>query len=550
MAKVYPNNATYSTSNNGKINVTFNTTEIAQSMKAFAKSTDFVISLLPKPTKETTLKTIQPLAFDQPCQYNEQGQIDTFGGKGANLRRMIGMGLPVPEGFTIPTCWTFLWRNDVYYNFKDQIAVLEEKTGRKFGGTEKPLLVSVRSGAPRSMPGMMETILNVGLNDQTVEALAAETNELFAWDSYRRFIQMFATVVWKLDPTPFNERHDSLVDFNGGDPLDADLLKTLVDNFKGHILEMGYGSIPTDPVKQAWAASEAVFESWTSPKAKSYRKIEGIPEEIGTACNIQRMVFGNLNDQSGTGVAFTRNPNNGEKAYFGDFLVNAQGEDVVAGTHATMPISEMAAVMPEQYAQLHEILDKLEDEYHDMCDVEFTVEDGKLFILQTRAGKRSADATIVMALDMLEEGMIDRDTAVERLKAIKGTAGAGSKSTNMFSGTVIGTGLGAAGSKVVGKVVFDCKKAIAEKAKGEDVILVREETNPEDIEGMSASVGILTKKGGLTSHAAVVSRGWDKTCVVGTESMTIYGDKFILGGITVVEGQEILIDGETGEIFA
>jgi pyruvate, orthophosphate dikinase len=548
MAKVYPT-GTYATANNVKVSL--NAVDVSNFVISINKSFESITNFQPfskHQPKEPTL-IIYPLAFDQPYT-GKRDPIDVFGGKGANLRRMISMGMPVPEGFTIPTDWTVQWRNDMYQNFKDQIMVLEEKTGRTFGGTDKPLLVSVRSGAPRSMPGMMETILNVGLNDQTVEALAAETNETFAWDSYRRFIQMFATVVWKLDAAPFNERYDALVEFNGGDPLDADMLKTLVESFCSHINECGYPTIVSDPVKQAWAASEAVFESWNSPKAKSYRKIEGIPEEIGTACNIQRMVFGNLNDQSGTGVAFTRNPNNGEKAYFGDFLVNAQGEDVVAGTHATMPINEMANVMPEQYAQLHEILDKLEAEYHDMCDVEFTVEDGKLYILQTRAGKRSADATIVMALDMLEEGMIDRDTAVDRLKAIKGTAGAGSKSTNMFSGTVIGTGLGAAGSKVVGKVVFDCKKAIDEKAKGEDVILVREETNPEDIAGMAASVGILTKKGGLTSHAAVVSRGWDKTCVVGTESMTLYSDKFILGGITVVEGQEILIDGETGEVFA
>jgi len=490
--------------------------------------------------------------FTDPTDIPTELQTMEFGGKGANLRRMANeLGMPIPEGFTIPTEWTFKAIKDGAPNpllvgqLNKMIKLLGTQTGLLFGGVTKPLIVSVRSGAPKSMPGMMETILNLGLNDKTVVGLAKITNERFAWDSYRRFIQMYAVTALDADPNIFNETYEAAVAFAAGGQLDAGMLKILVKQYRDILANLGL-DVPQDVNEQLLGATLAVFRSWDAPKAKTYRKIENIPDDLGTAVTVQRMVFGNLNDKSGTGVVFTRDPNTGENIPFGDFLVNAQGEDVVDGSHHTTPFAAMKDIFPDAYKALVAHLATLESTFHDMCDVEFTVQDGELFVLQTRVGKRAPQAALNIALDMLVDGTINRAEASRRISEITSVV---KQNTDMFSGTCVGTGKPACPGKVMGSVVFTSSDAVEAAAAGETVILVTKETNPSDIDGMAVAAGILTAKGGLVSHAAVVARGWGKPCVVGLETLTVEGNTATISGHEMKKGDTIVIDGETGEVF-
>lgn len=492
---------------------------------------------------------------DTPNHDTPEDLVNLLGGKGANINRMINeLSMPVPEGFTIPCKETFQLagtseepklRQPLIASLNGAIVKLNETTGRKLGDTKNPLLVSVRSGAPKSMPGMMETILNLGLNDDTVVGLAAQTNERFAWDSYRRFIQMYAVTALDLDPRPFNEVLEAAKAFYGSTALTPDVLQVICRKFK-RIAEQNNTFVPQDVKKQLQGAVLAVFRSWSADKAKSYRKIENIPDDLGTAVNVQRMVFGNLNDNSGTGVAFTRNPNTGEHATFGDFLVNAQGEDVVDGSSVTMPLVGMAKVFPNQYVELGAIMEKLEATYKDMCDIEFTIEDGKLYMLQTRVGKRNPQAAVAMAIDMVQEGLIDADTAKERIFAVQS---APLVENEVFNGVCIGEGLAASPGKVSGIAVFTSEEAVKQSEKGKEVILIRHETSPSDVEGMACAKGILTAKGGLVSHAAVVARGWGKPCVVGFDKLSVDTESASIDGTTIKQGDTVCIDGDTGEVF-
>jgi len=473
-----------------------------------------------------------------------------LGGKGANLNIMTNLlGLPVPQGFTIPTTsyHNHVGRTDLLPELtakvKDAVVDLEVESGRNFGG-EKPLLVSVRSGAAVSCPGMLETILNLGMNPDTVKALAAETNEDFAYDSYRRFIQMYAVTVLDSNPHWFSHRSQTVAKFFDARPIPAVGSQLLIETFLDHV------EIPTNVHTQLEQAILAVFRSWNSEKAVVYRDIENIPHDIGTAVTVQRMVFGNLNNNSGTGVAFTRNPNTGEKVAYGDFLVNAQGEDVVDGSTVTQPLSDMHNVFPTQAAQLDEIMEVLELHYNDMCDIEFTIENNELFMLQTRIGKRSSLAEIRIVADLISEGLINSGEGVARLD--KAHTNLAAKVDVEFEGTVIATGLGASGGLVVGKAYFTKESAIEAADKGEDVILVRKETSPEDTAAMAKSKGILTLTGGLVSHAAVVARSWDKTAVVGLGDQHTLGSgwiRFLHAADRVNEGDTIGINGTTGEVL-
>ena len=493
-----------------------------------------------------------PKKIAYPFDWDHKNDTDLtslLGGKGANLHRMtVEMGLPVPEGFTIITDQSLSHVGKTVpsaaldSNLKAQVAELEGKTGRVFGDTANvPLLVSVRSGAPVSMPGMMETILNLGLNDSTVESLAAATDERFAWESYMRFVKMFGVIVHDKPARWYDDRIEAAKRFAATDELDPDTLRVLVKNF----LTAG-PDVPSDPSEQLSQAVMAVFRSWDSDKAKSYREIEGIPDDLGTAVNVQRMVFGNMNDRSATGVAFTRDPNTGENVYFGDFLVNAQGEDVVDGSHVTEPLAAMADWDTDLSDQLYDIMARLERKFHDMCDVEFTVEDGKLFMLQTRVGKRNPAAAVRMAFDMYDEGLIDKATAIERVQSVKQPSG-GSADTS-FTGTVVGTGTAASPGIAVGKMVLSADEAVTQHENGETVVLVTTETSPDDVKGMAVAEGILTAKGGLVSHAAVVARGWGKPCVVGFDAMNITGPVVTIDGKAYKEGDLVKIDGTTGEV--
>lgn len=476
---------------------------------------------------------------------------ELLGGKGANLNVMTTqLGLPVPQGFTIPTIHSASYADadmlsdDLMASVTDAVAVIEAESGRNFGGTNKPLLLSVRSGAAISMPGMMETVLNLGMNAEVAEALAAETNEDFAYDSYRRFIQMYATIVLGDDHSWFQQRTMTAVKFFNSRPIPADASRLLIKAFLERV------EIPTNPYGQLQQAILAVFRSWNSDKAVAYRDIEGIDHNIGTAVTVQRMVFGNLNDASGTGVAFTRNPNTGEAVPYGDFLVNAQGEDVVDGSTVTQPLADMSKVFASQATELDSIMARLEDHYNDMCDIEFTIEDGNLFMLQTRIGKRSSLAEIRIVADLLSEGRIDSDEGVERLA--KAHANGAAQVDVEFEGTAVATGLGASGALVVGKAYFSKETAIAAAEDGEDVILIRHETSPEDTAAMAKSIGILTMTGGLVSHAAVVARSWDKTAVVGLgEQHYLLGDSMKFHGLDLVlkQGETIGINGMTGEVL-
>jgi len=470
-----------------------------------------------------------------------------LGGKGANLWHMTrNLGLPVPQGFTICTNETFLHegktalRNPLANRINKLVVGLEEDAGQRFGDPNNPLLVSVRSGAPVSMPGMMETVLNLGMNAEVTEALAERVDELWAWDSYRRFIQMYGTIVLDMPTSFFTDRQVAAQRFYGSDKLDVEFLQLLV---KAFLLET---DVPQDPHEQLNEAILAVFRSWFGDKAVKYREIESIAADLGTAVNVQRMVFGNLNARSGTGVAFTRNPNTGNREHYGDFLAEAQGEDVVDGSRNTSPLADMSYLgFPEAHAELTEILDRLDNEYGDMCDVEFTIEDNELYILQTRIGKRAPQAERRIVVDLLAEGRIDADAAHERLENIWNVGQQPTNDVASFTGVHIGDGLAASPGIAVGAIVTTSQQAL--DAEG-PVILVRPETSPEDVDGMAASVGILTAKGGAVSHAAVVARSWGKPCVVGFDKLSVLPDGIVVNGTVYPLGTLVRIDGSTGAI--
>lgn len=483
-----------------------------------------------------------------------------LGGKGANLAEMSKIGLPVPPGFIITTeaCHRYWEEEDfissIWDDVKAAVARVEKLAGKKFGAPVNPLLVSVRSGAPVSMPGMMDTILNLGLNDDTVKALAeAAGDERFAYDSYRRFIQMFSDVVLGVDIVKFEERLAKARD-NAGVKADyqipADELKKLVADYKNIVKEAGF-DFPSDPWKQLRLAIDAVFRSWNTPRAITYRKINKIPEEYGTAVNIVTMVFGNLGDDCGTGVCFTRSPSTGENKLFGEYLINAQGEDVVAGIRTPVPIAALEKDMPEVYGEFNRIAKLLERHYRDAQDIEFTVERGKLYILQTRNGKRTAAAAVRAAIEMLHEGLIDEATAVSRVSPDQVEQLLHPQIDPKAKRDVIVKGLPASPGAAVGRVVFNADEAAERGGKGEAVVLVRPETTPDDIHGLFASQGVLTSHGGMTSHAAVVARGLGKPCVSGAESVKIdlAAETFTVGGVTVKKNDYLTLDGSSGDVI-
>lgn len=474
---------------------------------------------------------------------------ELLGGKGANLARMITeLDLNVPPGFTIPCLWTRPHKNRktvhqlLLPSVLEEMKNLEKKTGKGFGSTKNPLLVSVRSGAPISMPGMMETILNVGLNDETVEALAALTNERFAWDSYRRFVQMFASTALGIDSHIFHDMLKAAQHFAGTKDLDVMYLKKLVAAYKKVVSDHNK-LVPQDPEQQLKKAILAVFKSWYGNKAVQYRSIENISDTIGTAVNIQSMVFGNLDNKSATGVAFTRNPTTGENVRMGDFLINAQGEDVVDGSHNTLSLADMWEKFPTQAKQLEKIMARLELHYKDMCDIEFTIEKGKLYILQTRIGKRHPHAGVKITLDMMQEGLITKEEGYRRLSGTDGPTTV----DDVVEGECVATGLAASPGRVSGRAVFSVEAAMDEPDG--NFILVRPQTDPEDVQAMSKAKGILTTSGGMVSHAAVVARGWGKPCVVGCSDVMIHNKMFTVAGKTVKQGDVVTIDGSTGEVL-
>lgn len=495
-----------------------------------------------------------------------------LGGKGANLAEMTSLKIPVPPGFTISTeiCKVFYDNNKTLPEWVNQgveaaLAKMEQKLQKKFGDPVNPLLVSVRSGSRASMPGMMDTILNLGLNEKTVEGLAkASNNPRFAWDSYRRFIQMYSNVVMDMNHSLLEVTLED-VKAEKGYTKDTDMkaedLKKLVTQYKKMILESTGQAFPEDPKQQLWGAITAVFKSWMNNRAITYRRLNDIPESWGTAVNVQAMVFGNMGDTCGTGVAFTRDPSTGEKQFFGEYLINAQGEDVVAGIRTPQPISKRQAVgtgfksleeeMPEVYQELVKTYQKLEAHYTDMQDIEFTIENKKLWMLQTRNGKRTAKAAIAIAMDMLDEKLIDETTALMRVSPSSLDQLLHPTLDPKAKKTVLAKGLPASPGGVCGKVVFTSDDAVLMKEKGEKVVLVRIETSPEDIEGMVAAVGILTSRGGMTSHAAVVARGMGKCCVAGCGEVQVdYKLKeFRAQGYVVREGDVITLDGSTGDVF-
>ena len=490
-----------------------------------------------------------------------------LGGKGANLAEMTNLGLPIPQGFTVTTeaCTDYYAQgkqisNEIQEQIFANIADLEELMGKKFGDTEDPLLVSVRSGARASMPGMMDTILNLGLNDVAVEGFAKKTgNPRFAYDSYRRFIQMYSDVVMEVPKSFFEKLIDEMKEEKGvvyDTELTAEDLKELANRFKAVYKEAMNGEeFPQDPKVQLMGAVKAVFRSWDNPRAIVYRRMNDIPGDWGTAVNVQCMVFGNKGETSGTGVAFTRNPSTGEKGIYGEYLINAQGEDVVAGVRTPQPISKLAEDMPACYEEFMAIANKLENHYRDMQDMEFTIEEGKLYFLQTRNGKRTAPAAINIACDLVDEGKITPEEAVCRIeaKSLDQLLHPTFNAAALKAGEVIGSALPASPGAAAGKVYFtaDEAKAAGKGGRGERVILVRLETSPEDIEGMHAAEGILTVRGGMTSHAAVVARGMGTCCVSGCGDIAMdeANKKFTLAGKTFNEGDYISIDGSTGNIY-
>ena len=487
-----------------------------------------------------------------------------LGGKGANLAEMTKLGLPVPQGFTITTeACTRYYDDDRQINADIQAQIdaavleMEKITGKKFGDKQNPLLVSVRSGARASMPGMMDTILNLGLNEEVVEIIAAKTgNERWARDCYRRFIQMYSDVVMEVGKKYFEELIDRMKAARGVTQdveLTAADLKELAEQFKAEYKEKIGADFPEDPKEQLMGAIKAVFRSWDNPRANVYRRDNDIPYSWGTAVNVQEMAFGNWSDASGTGVAFTRDPATGEKKLMGEFLLNAQGEDVVAGVRTPQPIAALAEVMPEVFAQFQKVCDTLEKHYRDMQDMEFTIQDRKLFMLQTRNGKRTAKAALKIACDLVDEGMRTEQEAVAMIdpRNLDTLLHPQFDEKALQAAMPIGKGLGASPGAACGKVVFDAADAVAHAEKGEKVVLVRLETSPEDITGMKAAQGILTVRGGMTSHAAVVARGMGTCCVSGCGEIQMdeANKRFTLGGKVFTEGSEISIDGSTGKIY-
>ena len=489
---------------------------------------------------------------------------ELLGGKGANLAEMTNIGLPVPQGFTITTeaCTQYYEDNreinpEIMAEINEYIVKMEEITGKKFGDKENPLLVSVRSGARASMPGMMDTILNLGLNEEVVETIAAQSgNPRWAWDCYRRFIQMYSDVVMEVGKKYFEELIDEMKAKKGVKQdveLNAEDLKELANQFKAEYKSKIGSDFPTDPKEQLMGAIKAVFRSWDNPRANVYRRDNDIPYSWGTAVNVQSMAFGNMGDDCGTGVAFTRDPATGEKKLMGEFLTNAQGEDVVAGVRTPMPIAQMAETFPEAFAQFQTVCKTLEDHYRDMQDMEFTVENKKLYMLQTRNGKRTAQAALKIACDLVDEGMRTEAEAVAMIdpRNLDTLLHPQFDAAALKAATPIGKGLGASPGAACGKVVFTAEDAEAWNAKGEKVVLVRLETSPEDITGMKASQGILTVRGGMTSHAAVVARGMGTCCVSGCGDINMdeANKKFTLAGKEFHEGDYISIDGSTGNIY-
>jgi len=492
---------------------------------------------------------------------------DLLGGKGAGLAEMTKIGLPVPAGFTISTeACDYYYKHDRKFppelekQVADNVAKLERVTKKKLGDPESPLLVSVRSGSARSMPGMMETILNLGLNDRSVTGLAAVTkNERFAYDAYRRFVQMYSTVVMGLSKEDLEHRLRAMKQRLGikeDTAVPASGWKELVGEYKTYFREKSGKDFPHDPMDQLWGAIAAVFGSWMAEKAVTYRRVEKITGLLGTAVNVVQMVFGNTGEHSGTGVCFTRDPSSGEKIFYGDYLVNAQGEDVVAGIRTPMHLDQMAKTMPKVYAQLEQVRGKLEKHYRDMQDMEFTVEEGTLYMLQTRTGKRTPAAAFRMAVDMANEKLITREEALLRIKpedierlfypVIDSTI-----DRNTLRAKVLATGINAVPGAAAGRVVFSAPKAEEWAERGEKVILVRRETSPEDVGGMAVAAGILTATGGKTSHAAVVARGWGKCCVVGAEKLEIDYQTLSMStnGHVVREGDWITLDGSEGIVY-
>ena len=491
---------------------------------------------------------------------------ELLGGKGANLAEMTNIGLPVPQGFTITTeaCTQYYEdgrkiNDDIQAEIMEYIGKMEKITGKKFGDLENPLLVSVRSGARASMPGMMDTILNLGLNEKVVEVLSAKSgNPRWAWDCYRRFIQMFSDVVMEVSKKEFESLIDAMKEKKGVEfdvELTAEDLKELANEFKAKYKQALGKDFPDDPKEQLFEAIKAVFRSWDNPRANVYRMDHDIPYSWGTAVNVQMMAFGNMGDDCGTGVAFTRNPATGEKGLMGEFLMNAQGEDVVAGVRTPMPISKMAEVLPDVYKQFLDVCNTLENHYRDMQDMEFTIEKGKLYMLQTRNGKRTAAAAIRIACDLIDEGMIDEKEALLQIDA---------KTLDMLlhpqfdaaalkaaAKDVVGKGIAASPGAAAGTIVFTPEDAVKLGKQGKKVILVRLETSPEDIEGMKYAQGILTVRGGQTSHAAVVARGMGTCCVSGCGDIKMHEEEkyFELGGKTFREGDELSLDGSTGNIY-
>ena len=490
---------------------------------------------------------------------------NTLGGKGANLAEMTNLGMPVPQGFTISTdACTSYYENgrqitgEIMQQINEALKKIEEINGKKFGDSRNPLLVSVRSGARASMPGMMDTILNLGLNDEVAQGLIAGNPdpkfERFVYDSYRRFIQMFSDVVMELSKKRFEVIIDEVKEAKGitqDIDLDTDDMKLLVKKFKDFYREEKGVEFPVDPREQLLEAIKAVFRSWDNPRANVYRRMNDIPYSWGTAVNVQPMVFGNLNEKSGTGVAFTRDPATGEKKLFGEYLINAQGEDVVAGIRTPSHISQLADDMPEVYAQFNDIAHLLEEHYRDMQDLEFTIENGKLYRLQTRNGKRTAAAALKIAVDLVDEGKITEQEAVMRVepKQLDSLLHPMFDAKALKSAKPVGQGLAASPGAACGQIVFTAEDAKKWAEKGHKVVLVRLETSPEDIEGMVASQGILTVRGGMTSHAAVVARGMGTCCVSGCSEIKMREGSFELGGKTYSEGDWLSLDGSTGKIY-
>ncbi|MFC1416411.1 pyruvate, phosphate dikinase [Streptacidiphilus cavernicola] len=516
--------------------------------------------------RATVRQENRPVSAEQKFVYDftegNKDLKDLLGGKGANLAEMTNLGLPVPPGFTITTeaCKVYLDTGSEPAPLRDEVSAhldaLEQKMGKRLGDAADPLLVSVRSGAKFSMPGMMDTVLNIGLSDASVGGLANQAgNERFAWDSYRRLIQMFGKTVLGVDGELFEEALEAAKDAKGtGDDLDLDAadLKAIVERFKGIVRDRTGRDFPQDPREQMDLAVHAVFDSWNSDRAKLYRRQERIPGDLATAVNICSMVFGNLGADSGTGVAFTRDPASGYQGVYGDYLQNAQGEDVVAGIRNTVPLADLEGLDQASYDQLMSIMTTLENHYRDLCDIEFTIERGKLWMLQTRVGKRTAAAAFRIAVQLVDQGLIDLDEALHRVNGAQLAQLMFPRFDESTKAERVAWGIAASPGAAVGKAVFDSYTAVKWSRSGEQVILVRRETNPDDLDGMIAAEGILTSRGGKTSHAAVVARGMGKTCVCGAEELEVDTKKrrfTTADGKVVEEGDLISIDGSTGKVY-